>query len=383
MKREKIIQLWQFVLGWILVWMFVVFVVKDSFLDFVLRYRVYLLIVSVSYFYYYSIEYEVDKKYDKIRSIIIRWNVYLFAHIFFRPLLNIPHELFILLWLIVWWIYGTTKMKSKRKWILQVTWVMISFFILISGRFYLYPDAPDIEWFINARNYQLSVYWVSEPVEKREAYIQITNDRKSEDFAIVSNLRKSLWLDIKISYMSVRRSRSEKVLILSPWWDVVWIYPQSEVELQFMSRDKLKVSKLAWRVWFGSWIFGWNIEYVGDLEEDDSSSDLLDRVKYEYLMDLTRHLHNQIDSEQISFANTEIMQKADGALLRFLARIFPTTFGQNLSNYNEFQKYFDMVEDDKKIQRDYEVSQTWWDSWWLRNNLKNGISIGRKNIRFL
>ena len=97
MRRQQIIQILQFLVAWVLVWAFVVFVLELSFVDVVLQYRVYFLIISVSYFYYYSIQYETDKKYDFIRNVVIWGNVYLFAHLFFRPLLNIQHELFVLL----------------------------------------------------------------------------------------------------------------------------------------------------------------------------------------------------------------------------------------------------------------------------------------------
>ena len=81
-------------------------------------------------------------------------------------------------------------------------------------------------------------------------------------------------------------------------------------------------------------------------------------VKNEYMIELAEYLRDQIADEQISFGNTEIMQDADGVLLRFLAMIFPTTFGQNLRNYNEFQKYFDMIKKDEQLQIDYSVGQT-------------------------
>ena len=97
MRRQQVIQILQFVLAWILVFCLVVFVFEESFVDFVLKYWIYLLLVSISYFYYYSIKYELDKKFEYIRNAIIYGNLYLFAHIFFRPLLNISHELFVLL----------------------------------------------------------------------------------------------------------------------------------------------------------------------------------------------------------------------------------------------------------------------------------------------
>ena len=97
MREKQLIQLLQFILVWVLICLFVVFVLEESFVDFLLKYRLYFLIVSVSYFYYYSIQYDPDKKFNLIRNVIIYGNLYLFAHVFFRPLLNISHELFVFL----------------------------------------------------------------------------------------------------------------------------------------------------------------------------------------------------------------------------------------------------------------------------------------------
>ena len=97
MREKQLIQLLQFILAWVLVWCFVVFVMNSSFVDFLLKYWLYFLIVSVSYFYYYSIQYDPDDKSKLIRKVIIYGNLYLFGHIFFRPLLNISHQLFVLL----------------------------------------------------------------------------------------------------------------------------------------------------------------------------------------------------------------------------------------------------------------------------------------------
>ena len=55
----------------IFVCLFVVFVMEESLVDFLLKYRLYFLIVSVSYFYYYSIQYDPDKKFIIIRNVII------------------------------------------------------------------------------------------------------------------------------------------------------------------------------------------------------------------------------------------------------------------------------------------------------------------------
>jgi hypothetical protein len=57
------------------------------------------------------------------------------------------------------------------------------------------------------------------------------------------------------------------------------------------------------------------------------------------------YLKDQISDSNISLANGTIMYDIDGRILRFLARMFPTSFGRNLKNYNEFMNYFSWVDD--------------------------------------
>jgi hypothetical protein len=246
MRKQQLIQLLQFILAWILLWLFVVFVMKESFVDFILKYWLYLLIVSVSYFYYYSIEYETDKKYNLIRNVVIYGNVYLFLHIFFRPLLNISHQLFVLLWLIILWIQWTTTLKSRWRYLLQIVWWIFSFFIMISGMFYFYPEEPDISWFLENKDNKISVLWVWNSVDKRDAYIKITGLKWSEDFNIQSSFERSLSENGKIAYPSLNKNRDEKVIITTSYWDLIQVFPQSEISLESSWKDLKMIKKLNW-----------------------------------------------------------------------------------------------------------------------------------------
>ena len=78
-------------------------------------------------------------------------------------------------------------------------------------------------------------------------------------------------------------------------------------------------------------------------EQIQSLQILQERYKY----DLVKYLKNQISDSNISLANGTIMYDIDGRILRFLARMFPTSFGKNLKNYNEFMYYFSWVDDDE------------------------------------
>ncbi len=46
-----------------------------------------------------------------------------------------------------------------------------------------------------------------------------------------------------------------------------------------------------------------------------------------------------------------LMKNINGKLVKLLANAFPTIFGRNLKNYNEFEKYFSM-EDNENLNTD-------------------------------
>lgn len=363
MRRQQIIQILQFLVAWALIRAFVVFVLKLSFVDVVLQYRLYFLIVSISYFYYYSIQYETEKKYDFIRKVLIYWNVYLFAHLFFRPLLNISHELFVLLWLIILWLRWTTKMKSRWKGLLQIIWWIFSFFILISGIFYLYPDEPDIDGFLQSRRNELFISWIVKPVNKTDAYLQISNARKSNQFQIIPNFTQILLEDCQIIYPSLKTSREEKMTILTSNGDVMLIFPQSEIQILFSWNKIRQVDQTRWKVWFLSGMFVSSMEIIWDTHDlTPENLEFMQGVYKWYQADLVGYLKDQISDSNISLANNTVMYKIDGTIIKFLAKMFPTSFSKNLRNYNSFQYYFSLVQGDEidlgryNMQSDQEIS---------------------------
>ena len=380
MRKQQLIQLLQFIAAWVLLWLFVVFVMEESFIDFILKYWLYLLIVSISYFYYYSIQYEPDKKFELIRNVIIYGNTYFFLHIFFRPLLNISHQLFVLLWLIILWLRWTTKLVSRWKYLLQVLWWLFSFFILVSGMFYFYPEAPDIDWFLKWRNCEILVLWAEGKVNKNDAYLKMTNKMGNFDTEIVPSFSRIISEDYKISYPSTTMQRNENVVIRSVQWDLIWIFPQSEIQLEFSWNDLKKISNLNWRIWFLSWVFEPSVEYVWDAQDlTPEQQERFEWIYNTYKYELVFYLKNQISDSNISWANNTIMYDIDGKIIGFLAKMFPVSFGKNLNNYNEFQKYFSRVDEWVDLGR-YEMKQwSWWSVSSMWKNIKSNMNIWRNN----
>jgi len=386
MRGKQLIQLLQFIFVWVLIWLFVVFVLEISFVDFLLKYRLYFLVVSISYFYYYSIQYDFTKKSNLIRYIIIYGNLYLFAHLFFRPLLNISHELFILFWLIVLWIYWTTKLKTKWKYLFWILWWLLSFFIFISWMLYLYPDRPDVAWFIDSRHAKVFVWWISESIPRREAYLQIEDLRKVNDFDIVPSFEMDILESSKISYPSLKKDRDENILIISPYWDAFLIFPQSEVQLEFDGDKLITVSKLNWRIWVLSWLFDSPIWFVWESDLLSlNQQEQVELVQYQYKYDFVSYLKDQISDSSIALANNTIMYNIDWKIIKILARMFPAKFTRNLYNYEEFQKYFSWISDDNKNWLNkYSLKYwSWWSSISYWNTIKNNIEIWKNNTYWI
>lgn len=379
MRKSQWIQLLQFIAIWILIYLFCVFVVKQSFVDLILKHRFFFLVTSISYFYYYSIQYEPDKKYQLIRNAVICGNLYLFAHIFFRPLLNIPDALFVLLWLIILWFWWTTKMRSRRKYLLQSLWFLFSFFILISGTLYFYPDKPDIEWFISSKNYELSVVWVTDVVSKREAYIQINNWRRNEEYEINPWFVKAISESCEISYPSSKFEREEKIVLVTPGWEIFWIFPQTKIQLIFEWSKLIKIYKQAWRVAILSWAFDEKIEFVWNVEILSwGELEKLETLQGDYRYSLVSYLRDQISESNISLANGTVMYDIDGRILRFLAKMFPASFGKNLKNYNEFMHYFWWIDQNDIDLWRYSMKNSWW---WTMSSMLKTMQEGVKKWR--
>lgn len=381
MRKQQLIQLLQFIIVWILIWCFVVFVEEKSFVEFLLRYRWYFLIVSVSYFYYYSIQYDLDKKHESIRYLLLYGNLYLFLHVFFRPLLNISHELFIILWLIILGIYRTTKMKSRRKYLLQILGWIFCFFILISGMIYLYPEKPDVDGFVGERYNQIFALWTTEIIPKNEAYIQIKETEMVNDFEITPTFTKVLRENCQVMYPSRDADRLEKIVIISPRGDVIWIFPQTEISLGFSGNDLVKISKVSWKIWFLSGFLDSDIKIEWNLEMlSENQQDWIQWVQDGYGYELVAYLRNQILEDNPYWLNNTIMRDVEGTVINILVKIFPATFSKNLQNFNEYQKYFTKYGDKlnttsfvQKMNFKYE-----WPSFW--ENLVNNIKIGKWNV---
>lgn len=246
--------------------------------------------------------------------------------------------------------------------------------------FYFYPEEPDIEWFLKVKSDEIRVLWVDSLVEKTDAYVHVVDSRWANDFDIVPGFTKILSENVKISYPSLKSQRDEKLVIITSFWDLIRIFPQSEVQVEFDWNNLIWVSKLNWKIWFLSWVF--NSDVKVSWYEENLTQDQLDFINWAqsmYKSELVSYLKNQISDSKIGRANNTIMYDIDGRIIRLLAKLFPISFGKNLRNYNEFQKYFGLADGWVDLGR-YEMKQwTWWSItsvWW---SVKGNMSVWKDN----
>lgn len=251
---------------------------------------------------------------------------------------------------------------------------------MISWIFYFYPDEPDIKWFLENKDNKISALWIPNLVDKKDAYIKITSLKWNEDFNIQPGFDKVLWENVKIAYPSLNKNRDEKIVITTSFWDLIQIFPQSEVSLEFSWKELKTIKKLNWKIWFLSWTFESKIKIIWTYTLSQKEQEQLQWAQDTYKYELISYLKNQISESRIGLANNTIMYNIDGKIIKFLSKMFPVTFNKNLRNYNEFMKYFSLIEWNNIDLSRYSIKQQSWESissFW--GNIKENINIWKNN----
>ena len=85
-------------------------------------------------------------------------------------------------------------------------------------------------------------------VNRKDAYIQVIDGKKSREYEINPSLDTTLSENCRILYPSLQKQRSEKMVVMTPYGEVIWIFPQSEIQFEFDGKNLTKVTKLNGRV---------------------------------------------------------------------------------------------------------------------------------------
>ena len=311
---------------------FTTFILKNfSFLQCIIEYRRYFLIVTLSLLYYYLIFDDEDKKFQK--TLIINANLYLFIFLFFRPLLHIEIVPFLILSVILFVIRKTKSLSKKIKLPIIIVWWFISLVILLSGLFYLYPEEPDFQWFIQTKENTLFLY-SQNSLHKRQATVEIKNLNNGKvDQLSFKEWEKKITIkeNTQITYQTNQNNQENQIFILFDNGEVIQLLPQSS-----MVWTNTGIMMIQWESKYHPSLIGTPKEkiWLFSVLDDETYEDLIET----YQKDLENYLYKQIGSH---IQQNKEIRNINKKFLTILDTLFPKIFSKNVKNAEMFERYFE------------------------------------------
>ena len=311
---------------------FTTFILKNfSFLQCIIEYRRYFLIVTLSLLYYYLIFDDEDKKFQK--TLIINANLYLFIFLFFRPLLHIEIVPFLILSVILFVIRKTKSLSKNIKLPIIIVWGFISLVILLSGLFYLYPEEPDFQWFIQTKENTLFLY-SQNSLHKRQATVEIKNLNNGKvDQLSFKEWEKKITIkeNTQITYQTNQNNQENQIFILFDNGEVIQLLPQSS-----MVWTNTGIMMIQWESKYHPSLIGTPKEkiWLFSVLDDETYEDLIET----YQKDLENYLYKQIGSH---IQQNKEIRNINKKFLTILDTLFPKIFSKNVKNAEMFERYFE------------------------------------------
>lgn len=325
-----------------------------DFQQFIIEYRRYIIISTLSYIFYCVTLYDEEKIFR--RNLVKRGNIYLFIFLFIRPLFNIPPFSFLLLSGIIRGLRKIRGLNKKIKIPLFIVGGISILGIFLSGFFYLYPEAPDIQGFIAKQSPKLIISSTS-TIPKNESYIQIQNldNQKKETFTFKPEKRKiNLTENSEILYASNTPREENQIFLLLENGDLMNIFPQTLVHFD-KDHQTITILQGTWEIAYSSLERKW--DFSGNLQELNEKT--YQTITDSYRNDLNIHLYKQIGN---GVQKNVIIRNINKKFLTIMEKILPGVFYQNLQNFEEFNKYRktdDTILDTSKYQNTNHQAQEW------------------------
>jgi hypothetical protein len=354
------------------------------FRGFIQSYWWYLIFVSISYFTYCYYLHEEQKIYFYIRNVLLIFNIYLTLHVFFRPLLNIEPSLFVLLGCILWGLRYLSKLHIKIKRPFYLIGETLCFLILISGNFYLYPEAPNIDEFIIQQHPQL-ILTSPTTQAKYTAYISLIDHSTNKQQILLFQTGTQLFSlpqTYQISYIATTTELPSQTFLLSSNGELFQLSPQSTVSFQekiipeqgtFLQHGTLRTGRATTTN---------RIEESATILPLEIDWDTYQNITSSYRNSFQSHLTEQIGSP---FLTNPMIQRINTKVLSLLSKTFPWFFAQNLKNYQQFSYYFSLFNQSTPLlnTEKYSTANTLnTKETNIFQQLKNNIQLSLPNLNF-
>jgi len=228
----------------------------------------------------------------------------------------------------------------------------------------MFLKEPDISGFVEKTNMkiQLVTYWFSDNISS----LSITNDGYKNKYDFDNSKLKTYSFDLgninefNFSSSNINDKRFVTLLLPDCWQVVIW--PQSSVSISRNS-NTIEARVNQWNLWFFEspyWQDFFKISvYSGSNEKltQDQTLQIENNIK-NYEEDLKEYLLDQVGWVWVELKTTRLFMKT---FLNIMFSFDSESYSQNLLNYQSFDKYFELENDDYEIVGRKVLSEWFWE----------------------
>lgn len=267
-----------------------------------------------------------NKNTQILKKIFLIVEIYLFLLIFIQSESNFSQGEFLIFYLSGMWIYYETfypRTEKRKKIFLMSCYGIINLFFLSIALFIQWKKPFDEQKFLNQQNY--SLYLISNETPYKNYYtINLKNSLASESLQLLSWIQQKTLdknSEFTLLFSSLKNNLEQKVLIKDPSWNLLEIFPQSEIS--FSTYDTTLIYKKQW----------WKIKWY--------PQESIFPKKFKNFQKNYKKLKKNFALSQlpVRFRSNTKLQKISRIYTERLWKIFPFWYKNALENFQTFLPY--------------------------------------------
>jgi len=225
----------------------------------------------------------------------------------------------------------------------------------------MFGEEPDIAWFVESQNMglQLVNYWWTDNI----ASLVILADNKKIEYDFDESSLKSDYFELgsftRFDFASSDIYDKKSVILLLPDYGQFIIWPQSSVSIS-LNWNILEASAIQGELWFFESPHGQKffevVVYSGSENKLNHKQILqIEKNLENHQENLSEYLLDQVGGIWVELKTSRWFMKI---FLDIMFSLYPEKYGQNVLNYQSFDKYFEF-EEEKYESLENEVLTKW------------------------
>lgn len=276
-----------------------------------------------------------DENTQTLKKILLIIEIYLFLLIFIQSGSNFSQGEFLIFYLSgVWITYEALypRTEKRKRIFLMSCYGIINLFLLSIALFMPWRNGFSQQDFVNQQDY--SLYIISNtPPQKNFYTISLKTPSSFETFQLLSWIQQKTLdknSDFSLLFSSLTYNPEEKLLIQDPNWNLLEIFPQSEIS--FSTYNTTLTYKKQW----------WKVEWHPQKR--------LFPPKLKIFQNNYQALKRNFAVSQlpVPFQSNSKLQQISWTYTERLWKIFPFRYGNSLKNYKTFLPYLNLSWSEKK-----------------------------------